>query len=198
MKTKTTILLSIISILFYIGCEPGGEHHHESMGSGPAAAGSVYDLDLAFADAAGGVFQFDELAGNPVVLSLIFTRCESVCPMQASNMLRIQRALDPEDQERVRFVIVSFDEADRAEDLTDFGKKMRLEKHWTLLGGDPGAPEAVRELAAALGFQYRRNAAGGFSHSAAIYLLNERGEIVHTKEGTGQSTQDFVQHLDHL
>lgn len=198
MNTKITVLFSIITVLFCIGCEPGGDHHHESMQSGLAAAGSVYDLDLVFEDAAGKKFVFAELADNPVVLSLIFTRCESVCPLQASNMLRIQRALDPKDQERVHFVIVSFDEADRAEDLTAFMKKMGLENNWTLLGGETSAPEAVRELAAALGFQYRRNAAGVFSHSAAIYLLNGQGEIVHTKEGTGQSTQNFLNHLSHL
>ena len=51
---------------------------------------------------------------------------------------------------------------------------------WILLRGAPGG---IRELAAVLGVQYKRDAQGMFEHSNLITVLNAEGEIVHQRSG---------------
>lgn len=192
MKTGIPLKRLYATMLFafvLFGCKQEHSHHHESMASGEIGPGSIYDLDLTFADRHGRPFALNRLSGRPVVFSMIYTKCDSICPIQAGNMLRIQSALTPDLNEKTQFLLMSFDPEDSAADLAEFGRKLKLNSNWTLLAGEP---DRVRELAAAVGFQYRKNPGGDFSHSAAIYLLNEKGEVTYKKEGTSGKPEDFA------
>jgi protein SCO1/2 len=193
-RNLTIGLTAALALLAYCGPDPDS-HKHEEMASGSSAAGSVYDLDLRFTNEQDAPVALNSFAGRPVILSMIYTQCQSICPLQASNMLKIQNSLPEADREKVQFVLFSFDEADGSQELAAFSRKMKFERNWTLLGGNPND---VRELAAALGFQYRKTQDGSFSHSAVIYLLNDRGEVVFQKEGTTGAPDEFAEHVAHL
>ena len=178
-----------------INCGKEKHHHHETMSGGTASGGSLYDLSLNFVDAAGKERALRSLQGAPVVLSMIYTRCQSICPTLAGNMLSIQKGLKPNDRTRTRFVLVSFDSGDSSADLAQFAQKLKMDEHWTLLRGAEGD---VRQLSAAIGFQYRRSPDGVFAHSATTYILNAKGEVVFRKDGTVGAPDEFREKLSSL
>ncbi len=186
----------LIVATFAFRCKEEHSHHgHQALETSSASKGSVYDLDLGFTNQREEPVDLRKFSGAPAIVSMIYTRCDSVCPIQAGNMLRIQQSLAPADRNRVQFVLFSFDENDRPGDMARFAEKMRLTTNWTLL---TGKPDSVRELAAAIGFQYRKNQQGVFSHSAVIYLLNEKGEVIYQKEGTAGTQNEFAEQISRL
>jgi len=59
---------------------------------------------------------------------------------------------------------------------------------WKLLTGDENH---IREVAAVLGIQYRKNPEGGFNHSSLISILDSQGKIKSQYE-TGKFVADEV------
>ncbi len=143
---------------------------------------SIYQLDAFWTDDAGQPFRLAELRGRPVVLAMFFTSCGYACPRIVADLGRIRQTLPPEARARARFVLVSFDDQrDTAAVLRAYRELHELPAGgWVLLHGAPGD---IRELAAVLGVQYKRDAAGLFEHSNLITVLNAEGEIVHQRSG---------------
>ncbi len=152
--------------------------------AGPAAVSdrSVYQLDAAWTDDAGRPFKLAELRGRPVVLAMFFTSCGYACPRIVADMARIRDTLPVAVRDRARFVLVSFDpDRDTVPVLHTYREGHELAADsWVLLRG---APDEIRELAAVLGVQYKRDAQGMFEHSNLITVLNPEGEIVHQRAG---------------
>jgi protein SCO1/2 len=97
----------------------------------------------------------------------------------------------------IRFAFFSLDSAlDTPERLKTYAKDHGLDPaHWTLYQGDD---KAVRELAAALGVRYRRDASGGFDHSAIITILNVDGTIVAQQPDAQVNSEEMVKKLTAL
>jgi len=150
----------------------------------PAAAlsgRSIYQLGAIWTSDAGRPFRLAELRGRPVVLAMFFTSCGYACPRIVADMTRIQQTLPAAVRSEARFVLVSFDDVrDTVPALRDYRAQHGLDANWVLLRGAPGD---IRELAAVLGVQYKRDAAGMFQHSNLITVLNPEGEIVHQRSG---------------
>lgn len=189
------IALAMSLALGISACKKGEHHHHDTLSGTKASAGSLYDLPLQFTDAKGRKSWFSSLQGSPIVLSMIYTRCQSICPTLAGNMIAIQKALAEKDRARTKFVLVSFDSGDSPADLASFSGKLRMDEHWTLFRGEP---DEVRQFAAAIGFQYRRNPDGIFAHSATTYLLNAKGETVFRMDGTVGAPAEFAKKIADL
>ncbi len=68
-----------------------------------------------------------------------------------------------------------------------YAARMGLPKdRWQLLHGGEGD---VRELAAVLGVQYRKEESGAFAHSNIIFLINPDGEVVYKQAGLGTAPE---------
>lgn len=143
---------------------------------------SIYQLDASWTTDAGRPFQLAELRNWPVVLAMFFTSCGYACPRIVSDMTQIEQTLPPAARDQAMFVLVSFDDMrDTVAALRAYREQHGLAaKRWVLLRGAPGD---IRELAAVLGVKYRKDAAGMFSHSNLITILNSEGEIVHQRVG---------------
>jgi protein SCO1/2 len=143
---------------------------------------SLYQLDASWTTDGGQPFRLDELHGRPVVLAMFFTSCGYACPRIVSDMAQIRQTLPPAVRDRARFVLVSFDdERDTVAALHTYRELHELAaQNWILLRGAPGD---VRELAAVLGVNYKKDAFGQFSHSNLITILNPGGEIIHQRIG---------------
>lgn len=176
-------------------CNKHDHQHHQTLESSHMAKGSLFDLELSFTDAKNQPVTLRSLAGNPVIMSMVYTRCQSICPTMAGNMLSIQQKLNEKDRARTTFVLVSFDSADSPEDLAAFARKMRLDDRWVMLRGDA---DSVRQLGAALGFQYRKNPDGGFSHSATTYVLDQKGRVAFKRDGTTAAAGEFRTEIEKL
>ncbi len=176
---------------------PDPHAHHTAVEADAPASESLYQLDATWTDAAGKPVKLAAFRGQPVVLAMIYTSCQAVCPLLVSDVQKIERALSKPARAKVRFVLVSFDPArDTPAKLQQYAKARGLPaERWSLLTGDD---DAVRDLAAALGMRYRPSGGGDFAHSNLISVLDGRGVVVARQVGLGQDPAPVVKTLGEL
>lgn len=152
--------------------------------AGTTQDGSVYDLGQTWTNQEGHAVAFTGLRGPPRVVALFFTSCQYACPRITADLKAIERRLPAAQRKAVRFTLFSFDaDGDSPATLRAFAGKNGLDTtRWTLLHG---GGEDVRELAAVLGINYRREADGSIAHGNAITLLDAEGAIVFQQSGLG-------------
>lgn len=117
------------------------------------------------------------LQGQPVIMAMVYTQCKEACPMILHVMMQIEEDLFSNASPPIKFVLVSFDsQRDTPRHLKDYARENGLDtRRWTLL---QGKSEAVQELAATLGVQYRRKKSGDFDHANVVSLLDANGVLV--------------------
>jgi protein SCO1/2 len=155
---------------------------------------SIYQAESTWTTDGAKPIRLGALRGRPQVVAMFFTSCQFTCPVIVSDMKRLEVALPENLRTNVGFTLVSFDsERDTPAALQNFRARRELpETNWTLLRGEP---EDVRELAALLGVNYRRDAGGQFAHSNLITVLNAEGEIVYQLAGLNMPVDDLAKKL---
>jgi len=157
---------------------------------------SLYQLESLWTTDTDETVKLRELQGRYTILSLMFTRCTGTCPLLTKQLQAFSASLPPDIKNQTRFVAITIDPGDTGESLLRYRDELKLDKQqWMLLRG---APTAVRELAAVLGFNYiqtndQANDPTGdptgndtqFSHSNLLTVLNPKGEIIHQQQGAG-------------
>jgi len=158
---------------------------HTELPATTYSARSIYQLESTWMTVTAQPVRLGNLQGKVQVLAMVYTTCESSCPIIVSLMQHLEAALPPALHSEVGFVLVSFDpERDTPSVLREYGDKRHLDPtSWSLLSG---YPDDVLELATLLGITYKRDQRGGFTHSNVMTVLNRGGEIVHRQEGLQQ------------
>lgn len=148
-------------------------------------------------DHAGRPLDLAALRGRPLVVSLVFTRCASVCPV-ATDRLReavteARRVLGP-----TSFTVLTFGfdaRRDTPAALTAFADAHDLDiPGWRLASADP---ETTARLLVELGFSYRA-AAGGFEHVTQTTILDAGGRVYRHVYGEDFPLPVFVEPLKEL
>ena len=83
--------------------------HDQATANAPRTEPSLYELDLGFTDAAGRPRRLVEFRGRPLVVSMVYTSCQSVCPRVTADLRALDRALPEALRSRTRFVLFSLD-----------------------------------------------------------------------------------------
>lgn len=188
------LILSLAAVAL-LAQKPGAHehHHHEApaVEAGAFSTHSLYHLKSKWKDQAGKRVVLGDLRGKVVVLSMIYSSCQSVCPLLAADVGRVYEQLPEAVRPGVQLVLVSFDpERDTPAKLASYAAARGLKgASWKLLTGDD---DGVRDLAALLGMKYRPTGTGDFAHSNLITVLNREGVIVHRSEGVGQDVGPTV------
>jgi protein SCO1/2 len=162
-----------------------GHTGHTELPAAAYSARSIYQVESVWTTAAEQALRLGHLQGKVQVLAMVYTTCESSCPIIVSLMQHLEAALPPELRSHVGFVLVTLDpERDTPSSLRAYSDKMHLDSaSWSLLSGHP---DDVMELAMLLGIRYKRDQGGGFIHSNVMTVFNKAGEIVHRHEGLQQ------------
>src|SRR5262245_59455399 len=165
-----------------------GHGRHVRLAELPASADDarpVSHSESVWTTATAQPLRLGQLQGKVQVLAMVYTTCESACPIIVSLMQLIEASLPPELRPEVGFVLVTFDPArDTPSVLSAYGARMGLDPgSWLLLSGHS---DDVLELSTLLGVKYKRDQSGGLIHSNVITVLNKAGEIVHRHEGLQQ------------
>ena len=142
----------------------------------PVPEASLYQLPLTLTTASGLPMKLAALRGAPVIITMFYSQCASVCPLLTAQLQRITQRLSPSEQGQIRVLMVSFDSIrDTPEALTAF----EAEHH--IAGGNwivaRASAKDVRLLAAALSIQYRELSDHTFNHSAIISLADRDGVV---------------------
>ncbi|HSX59151.1 MAG TPA: SCO family protein [Tahibacter sp.] len=166
----------------------------------PAAAlpgDSLYQLDLPLTDQTGRTFALRELRGRPQLVALFYTSCGYVCPLIIDTAKATERALPAASLYRLDVLLVSIDPArDDVAALAAVAKRRGLDAaRWRLVRTDA---EHVRELAAALGVQYRQLSDGEFNHASVLTALDAEGRIVKQSRRLGEADPDLAAALSGL
>jgi len=163
----------------------------------PHSGRSLYQLSGEWTDQDGRTVPLSLHRGHPVLVVMFYGTCQHVCPIMVQRMKEIGARLDPSEQERLRFLLVTFDpERDTPERLAAYASQRDLDhRRWTLLHGPP---ERVRELALVLGVRYRALEGGGFSHSMRVTLLDADGAVVEHLDGLDTPTAALAERVREL
>jgi protein SCO1 len=203
MRTKTGALLALgLPLLFAAACGPGHaasdpatrdddarprahaatESGQIAMEAGEASATSIFHAGSVWLDQEGRQRDLASLGGRVQVVSMVYTSCGWACPRILLDLKRIEDLVGPDGADGVGYVLVTLDpERDSPERLAEFARGARLDPdRWTLLHG---SDDAVLELAALLGVQYRRMPDGEVVHSSLITVLDGEGRIIHRQLG---------------
>jgi protein SCO1/2 len=162
-----------------------------------AAIGTRLD-DYQLRDIQGQVFRLEQLAGRPLVVSMIYTSCHHVCPMITRNLARnVEVAREALGEDAFSVVTVGFDwRVDSPERMRQFasGQGVANDGRWHFLAGDGATIDALSEN---LGFLFFPSAKG-FDHLAQTTIIDREGTIYRQIYGVDIDTQVLVEPLKEL
>ncbi|OGQ07051.1 MAG: hypothetical protein A3G32_03645 [Deltaproteobacteria bacterium RIFCSPLOWO2_12_FULL_40_28] len=155
---------------------------------------SLYDYQTILTDQDGKQMDFNVFQGHPVVVSMFYASCDYSCPLFIDVLKKMDSKLDSKIRDKIRILLISFDPAhDTSVVLYKLAKQHHLDlSRWKLVFP---SKNHVRDLAALLNYTYRPLPDGGFNHTSAITLLDERGVILHSEEGLQNAANSIVEIL---
>jgi len=148
--------------------------------------GESVPLDLTFRDELGETVSLRQCIERPMVLTLVYLRCPSICSPLMHEVAAMVDKMDLEAGIDFDLLTVSFDINDTPE-LASKAKKNLLAgmqrkippESWRFLTGD--APN-INALTDAVGFRYKRENQD-FVHAGTVVFLTKDGKIVRYLEG---------------
>lgn len=149
---------------------------------------SLYQLSSEWTNQFGNKINLTELKGKKQIVTMIFANCTYACPILVNDMRRIEERLSKEELKNVQFTLFTIDpERDTPEKLKEFAQNQNLNlSRWQLL---TSSKSDIADLAALMGFRYKRENDGSYSHSNIISILNEDGELIHQQVGLSQDIE---------
>jgi protein SCO1/2 len=135
---------------------------------------SLYHVPIVLETANGLRTRLDAFRGSPLLITMFYTRCTSVCPLLTLELKRLDGRIGANERTRLRVLMVSLDaERDTPAVLAAFASEHHVDDpRWVLARA---SASDVRLLAATLGIRYRRLSDGEFDHSSTIVLLDRDG-----------------------
>jgi protein SCO1/2 len=191
---------AVLALLSSFNLSPALAHDHAHMqmeAAKPLSGESIYNLSSHWTDQNGQSVALSSLRGEPVIIAMAYTSCKDICPLIVANMVSIENQAKVKSLTKVRFAFFSLDPAvDTPERLKAYAEEHGLDlTQWKLYHGDD---HAVRELAAALGVRYRRDANGAIDHANIVSLLDADGNIALQQSSGEHGGADFVVKLEAL
>lgn len=137
------------------------------------------------------------LRGRPLVISLIYTSCSSVCPATTQHLIdRVEEARQVFGQNAFSVLSVGFDaRRDTPTRLSAFAAMQDIDSpSWRLASADA---DTLGRLLDELGFSYAE-AAGGFVHLTQTTIIDAKGRIYRQIYGEAFPSQVFLEPLKEL
>jgi protein SCO1/2 len=166
-------------------------HAGTATAKGTWPADSLHHVDVPMETSAGGSSSLAATGGHVRLATMFYASCPMACPLIIDTLRAIERELPAADRARLRVLLVTLDpERDTPAALRALAAQRRIDAtRWTLART---APSRTRELAAALGIQYRRLDDGNFNHSSSIVLLSADGRVLARTSTMGTPDPAFV------
>lgn len=128
-------------------------------------------------DQTGGPLALADLRGRPLVISLIYTSCSSICPVTTDRLYdAVSSARNTLGEDSFAVLTFGFDASgDKPARLRAFSIAHQLNRmtDWYVASADAETTEA---LLRDLGFSWR-DAAGGFDHPSQTTILDAEGRV---------------------
>jgi len=173
------------------GMENMPAHHHDMLEAAEVPGDSLYRLQIPLETADGTRIALSSLRGQPLLVTMFYSHCTSICPLLTADLQKIDGQLTPDQRSVTRVLMVSFDAVrDTPTALTGFKQLHHIEDpRWVVARASAGN---VRLLAAALGIRYRELPDHSFNHSAVITLADRDGVVRARVVGVGGADAQFL------
>lgn len=136
---------------------------------------SLWRLSVSLETTEGRTLRLAELRGRPLLITLFYSRCTSVCPMLTLELQHFLDELPSAERDTFTVLMVSFDgEQDTLAALRRYKSAHALPASWLVARG---SAHDVRTLAMALGVRYRRLADQSYAHSSLLTLIGRDGTV---------------------
>ena len=140
-------------------------------------ADSLYGLPVTLTDAQGVKFDWREMAGQPVLVTMFYGDCASACPVLIESLQRTIAELQPKPGS-LKVLMVSLNP--QHDTPASLGHLMHMHKidagvFRLAVAADEGQ---TRAMAAALQIKYRQLDNGEISHNTRVSLLNASGQEI--------------------
>lgn len=160
---------------------------------------SIYLLNSEWTTHEAKKIRLADLGGQPLVVSMVFLRCQYSCPITLQDMKKIDGQLQKSKGEKkpYRMVLISIDpEHDQPKEMAEYMTKYELDAgRWTIM---TAKPSHIRELAAVLGFSYRKDKAMEFAHSMLTWVFDQQGVRQLEIQGRDQPLDKAVEKVQQL
>ena len=146
-----------------------------AMASGERALGRTLG-NYTLTDTRGVPFTLQDYRGKPLVISLVYSACSSICPVTTQHLIdavtEARRVFGPN---RFAVLTVGFDARnDTVPRMVQFASAQGIKlPNWRVASGDVASIEALLND---LGFSYRA-VAGGFDHPMQTTIVDRDGRI---------------------
>lgn len=129
--------------------------------------------DAVFLDEHGDALELRSLAGRPVIVSPIFTRCRHVCPTITASL---RQAVDSVGTPGETFEVVSltFDVGDTDADLARFRSRLDLPPAWKVVRA---TPDELLPFLDSIDFRFISADDGSFVHPNLVVVLTPGLEV---------------------
>lgn len=129
-------------------------------------------------DRKGKPVMLTDYQGKPLIISLIYTNCYSICPTTTQNLARaVKRARSAVGADAFNVVTIGFDvRNDTPKRMRSFARQRGVggEKNWFFLSTSKAA---IKQLTANLGFLYTPLLSKGFDHLNQTTVVDADGKI---------------------
>lgn len=195
---KTIVFISSFILLFISCDEKQKQDAAEIIEKNTSISElSIYNLPSTWTTQNNKSIELKELQGDVLVMVMIYTSCKAACPRLVADMRSIEASIPEEKKTNVSFVLISIDpETDTPARLKKFAIENNMDtEKWLFLRG---SETDTREFAAVLAVNYKKISPMDFSHSNIISVFNQKGELVHQKEGLGVNNAETVDKIIEL
>ncbi len=142
--------------------------------------------DLDFFDSQGSTLSLRRFQNNIIVVSFIFTRCPTVCPLQTAKLQTALSYLTPEETQQVKFLSITVDpEYDRPERLEQYAKARSIDSsQWSFV---TGSSETIGRALNSFNIVSLTQGSGDISHSLDVFLIESNNKSIRTYDGNNVS-----------
>lgn len=146
----------------------------------------------ALTDSHGTPFSLTDYRGKPLVISLVYSSCSSVCPPTTQHTIdAVNEAGRTFGFDRFAVVTVGFDARnDTVPRMAQFASMQGIKaRNWRVASGDAATIEALLND---VGFSYRA-VAGGFDHPTQTTILDRDGKVYRQVYGEAFPLRMFME-----
>jgi protein SCO1/2 len=148
----------------------------------------------ALTDSSGAALSLAGYRGKPLVISIVYSACSSICPPTTQHLIAAVREADRIfGSDRFEVLTIGFDARnDTPRRMAQFAAAQGVKfPNWRLASADPATLEA---LLRDLGFSYAA-VAGGFDHIAQATIVDLDGRVYRQVYGDEFPLQMFIEPL---
>lgn len=168
------------------------DHHEELHPQKGAYEETLFGVSGEWENQLGQTFKLQDLSGKPHLFAMLYTRCQTACPILVEDVKKVVTSLPP-DQQDLRVVLFSIDsESETKASLDEFYRAKKMPSSWTVARANS---KDVATLAAVLGVNFKRLPDGEYVHSNSIFFVDSKGNLIAQQDGLNKVDPQFVKKI---